>query len=90
LEDLPGTAEGTGGVEGFTQVVVEGHSGGLGGVGSRDIQPPNRWVTSVDDDRTEGDAHLVLELVGGVDDLIHRHLFGESHQRHLAPGGVGE
>ena len=46
--------------------------------------------TSVDDDRAEGEADLVLELVGGLDDLVDGHLLGQGDEGHLAAVGVGE
>ena len=46
--------------------------------------------TSVHDDRTEADADPVLELVGGLDHLVHGHLLGQGDECDLAAGRIGE
>ncbi len=55
----------------------------LGGCGQR-----VEFVDRVEHDRSELDADLVLEGVGGLDDLVHRRRLGECHQHHLATGRI--
>ena len=54
------------------------------------VQSVEGRVAPVDDDRPEDDAHLVLQLVGRLDDLVDRHLLGQGDQGHLASGRIGE
>ena len=61
--------------------------GGDRGVG---VEPGDLRVEAVDDDRAEADADLVLEAVGGLDQLVDRRLLGQRHQHHLAPLRVGQ
>ena len=52
--------------------------------------PSNLRIQAVDDDRSERHADVVLEVVGGVDELVDRRLLGQRHEHHLAALGVGE
>ena len=70
--ELPGAQRGRGGVGGLRRVGIDAVELG--------VQP-------VDDDRPEAHADAVLEVVRGLDELVHRGLLGQRHEHHLAALG---
>ena len=57
---------------------VQERAGLRGGVVGIAVEPVERAVEAVDDDRAEADPDLVLEAVGGLDQLVDRGLLGQA------------
>ncbi len=61
--------------------------GGIGGIRAKSLR---LWQARVDDEGPETHPYPVLELVRGLDGLVHWHLLGERDERHAAAVGVGK
>ena len=90
LELLTGPPEPPGLLERLDQLGLQCDPGVAGRLVRRGLHGVEGGIAAVHDDRAEGDAHLVLELVGGLDHLVDRHLLGQRDQGDLAAGRIGE
>jgi hypothetical protein len=73
-----------GGGEGVGFAVAQRGARRLGRVGRVGVEAGQVGVEAVHHHGAEADAHPVLELVGGLDHLVHRGLLGEGDEQHLA------